>query len=88
MGNDGIQPREVTNQYFADAEQLKDFIDYLFDIEKVGDYNEMWKRFERYEENLNEPIKEEKPTCKHNYYTFFSKGYRKCLRCGDEYPIS
>ena len=45
------QPREVKNSYFAEAEELKDFIDYLFDIEQVGDYKVLFERFKVWEEN-------------------------------------
>ncbi len=48
---DRTQPREVSAGYFIDAEEMKDFIDYLFDVEEIGDYNELWKRFKEYEEN-------------------------------------
>ena len=44
------QPREVTAGYFIRAEQMNDFIDYLFDIEQIGDYEELWNRFEQWEE--------------------------------------
>lgn len=44
------QPKEVTVGYFLRAEQLNDFIDYLFDVEQVDNYEEVWKRFEEWEE--------------------------------------
>lgn len=50
MGNDALQPKEVSQGYFSDAEQLKDFIDYLFDVEEVGDYDELFNRFLKWEE--------------------------------------
>lgn len=49
MGNDFNQPREVTKGYFVQAEELKDFIDYLFDIEQIDDYDEVWERFKKWE---------------------------------------
>lgn len=38
--------------------------------------------------DVENEVKEEKPTCKHDYFTFFNKGYRKCNKCGHEYTIS
>lgn len=50
MGDDSLQPKTVSNGYFAQAEQLKDFIDYLFDIKKIGNYNELWNEFLEWDE--------------------------------------
>ena len=63
--------------------------DYEIGIEAIiGKFeSRTFKTPKRFKEVENE-VKEEKPTCKHDYHTFFNKGYRKCLRCGDEYPIS
>lgn len=45
------QPMEVTRGYFVRAEQINDFIDYLFDVEKLDNYEEVFKRFEKWHNN-------------------------------------
>lgn len=47
--NDALQPREVSNGYFWQAEELKDFIDYLFDVEEIGDYEDLFNKFKKHE---------------------------------------
>lgn len=49
MCQDCLQPKDVTNGYFEQAEELKDFVDYLFDIEKVANYDEAYNRFLEWE---------------------------------------
>lgn len=52
--NDFLQPMEVTKGYFADAEMMKDFIDYLFDVEQIGGYDELFSKFKNWEkEQIN-----------------------------------
>lgn len=48
------EPKQVTQGYYADAEELKDFVDYLFDIEEVGDYEKLWQKFKDWELNKEE----------------------------------
>ena len=48
--HDMQQPMTVTRGYFVRAEQMNDFIDYLFDVEKVDTYSEVWERFEKWQE--------------------------------------
>jgi hypothetical protein len=45
------QPIQITQGYFEDAEDLKDFVDYLFDVEKIGVYEELYNKFQKYQEN-------------------------------------
>lgn len=44
------QPMTVTKGYFIRSEQMNDFIDYLFDVEQIGDYEELWAEFEKWQD--------------------------------------
>lgn len=32
-------------------------------------------------------VRSEQLKCRHDWHTFFNKGYRKCNKCGEEYTI-
>lgn len=49
------QPYETTKGYFIGCEKMKDFVDYLFDVENIGDYNELYEKFLQWEEKNTPP---------------------------------
>lgn len=47
---DHNQVREVSHGYYYDAERRRDFLEYIFDIEYPGEHDEVFERFEKWQQ--------------------------------------
>lgn len=50
------QPRQLDNGYFIQSEEIKDFVDFLFDVKNIGDFSQLWSEFLEHD-NIPEPPK-------------------------------